>query len=208
MSRFYPHAAAESPRKPVPSSWERTVTGGSGSSVNLTGRPRTQVAEFTDHNADVLTRLERGYSTKGAICMNMNKPWSQADDAFYVLLSVKGISLGHATLRVVSKIASICVFALGTGLFASATLITILEALVTAAMILCAGIFGRVTAMWMASTMMANRPVLHRVVQNRKEAEECLEAIFRQPEIACEVKGHIILQGRCVKKIRHASALE
>lgn len=44
------------------------------------------------------------------------------------------------------------------------------------------------------------KPVLHHVVKNRNEAGQYLEAIFRVKEIACEVKGHIIVQGRSVKK--------
>ena len=178
----------------------------SASSDSLTqGGPRrdrrhTQFDGFTDDSASLLDRLESGFSVKGAVRMDPTRAWTQADDAFYVLLSVKGISHGHATLRVVSKIVSIGIFAFGTGVFASATLITILEAMVTATLILCAGIFGRVTAMWMASTMMTNRPVLHRVVQNRSEAGKYLEAIFRKRGIAYEVKGHVIIQGRCVKR--------
>lgn len=190
-------------RKPVTRSTVRSPDTGSNSynsSPHSLPQVGTREQDFSTSAADVLTRLEKGYSTKGNISMDLSRPWTQSDDAFYVLLSVKGIDRGHAVLRVASKIASIGVFAIGTSLFASAALITILEALVAAALILCAGIFGRVTAMWMASTMMANRPVLHRVVKNRKEAERYLVAIFRKPNIACEVKQHIILQGRCVKK--------
>ncbi len=39
-----------------------------------------------------------------------------------------------------------------------------------AVLILSAGILGRVTAMHMASRMMASQPVLHRVVESREDA--------------------------------------
>ncbi len=75
-----------------------------------------------------------------------------------------------------------------------------MEAVTAATLILFAGIFGRVTAMWMTSTMMKCKPILHRVVSSRDEAGKYLNAIFKRNEIACEVNGHIIIQGRCVKK--------
>lgn len=133
--------------------------------------------------------------------MDQEAPWSSAADAFYVLLSVQGVSSAHAFLRVFSKLISIGAFAVGTALFASSTLVTIIVALITATLILCAGIFGRVTAMYMASEMMRNEPVLHRVVRSRAEAAKYLEAIFRQPDLACEVLGHVIIQGRCFKRL-------
>ena len=54
--------------------------------------------------------------------------------------------------------------------------------------------------MAMASQMMRHKPVLHRVVKSRMEAGRYLEAIFRQPDIAAEVLGHIVLNGRCIKR--------
>jgi hypothetical protein len=152
--------------------------------------------------ADILTGLERGYNTVGRVVMDPSKPWSASNDAFYVLLSVKGVSHAHAIFRVFTKFFSIAVFAIGTALFASSTLVTILVAVITASLIICAGIFGRVTAMWMASEMMKNEPVMHRVVRNREEAAKYMEAILRKPGIACEVLGHVLVNGRCVKKYR------
>ncbi len=163
---------------------------------------RTEKADFEGSNASVLDRLERGYSTKGAVGMDLKKPRSQANDAFYVLLSVKGIQHGHAALRILSKAISIGTFAFSTGLFASAALVTLLRATIVTSLILAAGIFGRVTAMWMTSAMMDKRPVLHRVVESRQQAGEFLEAIFCVPGIACEVKDHIVIKGRCVKRFK------
>ncbi|KAH8886644.1 hypothetical protein GQ53DRAFT_341669 [Thozetella sp. PMI_491] len=159
-----------------------------------------QHATFDDP-VNVLMNIEKGYSSDAMIWMDHSRPYSQGYDAFYILLSVKGISTPHAFLRVFSKVISIGAFAVGTALFASATLITIMEALVTASLILCAGIFGRVTAMWMASTMMRHKPVLHRVVNNREEAGKYLQAIFKLDDVACEINGHVIVQGRCVKRL-------
>ncbi len=109
-------------------------------------RTASEIQQGTFKNPrDLLENLKRGYSNDGMIWMDHSKPYSQANNTLYILLSVKGVSTAHASLRVFSKVISIGAFAVGTALFASATLITIMEALVTAAIILCAGIFGRVT---------------------------------------------------------------
>ncbi|KAH8796380.1 hypothetical protein BGZ57DRAFT_998130 [Hyaloscypha finlandica] len=170
------------------------------SSYNIERKPLPSQLSPDYQPVDILEGLEKGYNTVGRIVLDRTKPWSASNDAFYVLLSVKGVSHAHAIFRVFSKFISICVFATGTCLFASSTLVTILASLVTAALILCAGIFGRVTAMWMASEMMKNKPVLHRVVQSRDEAGKYMDAILRQKGIACEVLGHVIVEGRCIKK--------
>ncbi len=39
-----------------------------------------------------------------------------------------------------------------------------------------------------------------RFVVYNKKAESYLEAIFRKPEIACEVLGRVMMQGRCFRK--------
>ena len=124
-----------------------------------------------------------------------------SDDAFYVLVAIQGVSHAHAVLCVFSKLVSILVFAVATSLFASSTLITIIMAMVTAVLILGASIFGRVTAMYTASEMMRYRPVLRKVVRNRAEACKYLDALFRQPDLAYEILGHVVIQGRCIKKL-------
>lgn len=132
--------------------------------------------------------------------MDAAAPWSSAGEAFYVLLSVKGIATWHEALRTVSRVLSVGALAFGTGLFASATLVTIEPALIVLLLVLGSCIMGRATAMYMASEMIRNKPVIHRVVRSRAEAGTYLEAILRQPGVACEVLGHVIVQGRCVKK--------
>lgn len=96
---------------------------------------------------EILTRLEKGYNTFGKILIEPNKPWSAANNAFYVIISVRGVSNPHAFLRVFSKILSIGVYTVGTAMFASSTLATILVAVVVASLVIIAGVFGRVTAM-------------------------------------------------------------
>lgn len=149
---------------------------------------------------DILTRLEHGIATRGQIAIDANEPWSAGTDTLYVIISVTGTSHMHATLRVFSKFFAIGVFTFGTALFASTTLITILTSMTTATLILLAGAMGRVTAMWMASQIMESKPVVHRVVQHRNEAERYVAALLRRKGLACEILGHIIVDGRVVKK--------
>jgi hypothetical protein len=154
----------------------------------------------TSSEPDILTRLENGIRTIGGIVIDRRKSWSASKDAFYVILSVQKVSYSHALLRICSKLISIAVFAIGTGLFASSTLVTSLIAIVTTTLILCAGIFGRVTAMWIASEIMRSGPILHRVVQTRSDAAKYMEAILSKEGITCEVLDHVILNGRCIKR--------
>lgn len=109
----------------------------------------------------------------------------------------------HATLRVFSKFFALGVFTFGTALCASTTLITILTSMTTATLILLAGAMGRVTAMWMASQIMERKPVIHRVVQHRDEAERYVSALLRREELAClacEIMGYVVVSGRVVKR--------
>jgi hypothetical protein len=144
----------------------------------------------------------RGYNTFGRVVMDHTEPWAAQNNPFYVIISIRGISNSHATLRVFSKFLSIGVFTVGTAMFASSTLITILVATVVSALVLIAGVFGRVTAMWMASEIMQNKPVIHRVVQHRYEAEQFIDAMLRKPNCLFEILGHLIVDGRCVKRYR------
>jgi hypothetical protein len=184
---------------------------GAGANAPLVNPPalgrRKTAAELQKNDFDdpskILDGLDKGYSNNARIRMDLSDSYSQADDAFYVLLSVMGVEPLHAGLRIISKILSIGVFAVSTGLFASAALITIIEALVAASLVLVAGIFGRVVAMSMTSMMIGKigKPVLHKVVANRETAGRYLNAIFGLKDVACEVKGHSIVDGRCVKKL-------
>ncbi|KAK4553858.1 hypothetical protein LTR86_009033 [Recurvomyces mirabilis] len=79
------------------------------------------------------------------------------------------------------------------------TLITFLIAtFITAALIIVASVFGRVTAMWMASQVMENKPVIHHVVENASQAEEYIEAMLRKSDVVAVIEGHIITDRRCM----------
>lgn len=54
----------------------------------------------------------------------------------------------------------------------------------------------------MASELMKGRPILHKVAKNRKEAELYIEAILRKPDMVFEVLGHVINDGRIIKRYR------
>ncbi|KAI9765619.1 MAG: hypothetical protein M1839_005413 [Geoglossum umbratile] len=148
----------------------------------------------------ILSNLEAGYNTTGRVIIDRSKPWSASRVPFYVIISLEGISHPHATFRVISKAISVGVYAAGTATFASATLITISVALTVLCLVLGAGVFGRVVAMWMASEMMKTDPVLHRVVKTRDEAADYIESILAIPGLTCEVMGHVIVNGRCIKR--------
>jgi hypothetical protein len=184
------------PRKPVGAEVTTTPLGGlDRSSTNLDG-----MTPLHSTPTDLLRDLDIGYNTTGRIIMDPNEPWSAPRIPFYVIISLDGITTPHAILRVISKAISVGVFAAGTATFASATLITISVALTVLCLVLGAGVFGRVVAMWMVSEMMKTDPVLHRVAKDKAQAAEYMQAILSKPGLTCEVMGHIIINGRCVKR--------
>ncbi|KAL8741854.1 MAG: hypothetical protein Q9190_005589 [Brigantiaea leucoxantha] len=151
-------------------------------------------------STDVLDALEVGFNCKGQIIMDSNEPWSASRVPFYVIISMEGISSAHAVLRVLSKAFSVSCFAAGTLIFASAQFVTISVSLTVLCVVLSAGVFGRVVAMWMASEMIRTRPILHRVVTSRAEAGDYIDHIMAIEGLTVEVLGHVIVNGRCIQR--------
>lgn len=87
-----------------------------------------------------------------------------------------------------------------SALFASSSLVTIQMAILVMALTLVAGVFGRVTAMWISAVIMRDRPVLHRVAKHQDDASVFMEAVLRKEGIVCEVMGHAVIAARCVKR--------
>ena len=78
---------------------------------------------------------------------------------------------------------------------------TISVALTVLCLVLAAGVFGRVAALWMASVMMQTDPVLYKAVKSRQEATEYIETILHKPDLVFEIMGHVIINGRCVCRV-------
>lgn len=72
---------------------------------NLRRRPTaTELQEKSfNESINILSRPENGYSNIASIKMDPSQPWSQSDDVFYALLSVKGMSHVHTALQAVLK---------------------------------------------------------------------------------------------------------
>lgn len=111
------------------------------------GSQYSAVSQQLFGRGEILRNLEKGYNTFGRVLIKPDQPWSAANNAFYVIISVRGITTPHAFLRVLSKLVSIGAYTAGTGIFASSTLATIPVAVVVACLVLIAGVFGRVVAM-------------------------------------------------------------
>lgn len=149
------------------------------------------------HDTHALDALEAGFNTKGCV-VSRSETWSASRVPFYAIISLEGVSSSHAALRIVSKALTVGVFAAGTAIFASAQLISISVAVTALALILGAGVFGRVIAMWMASEMMKTKPMLHHVVKTHSMAGECIESILQIDDLVIEVLGHVIVGRRVV----------
>lgn len=151
-------------------------------------------------STEILDALEAGYNCKGQVIRDSNEPWSSSRVPFNVIISLEGISGSQAALRVFSKAFAVGVFVTGTAIFASTQLMEMSVAIAVLCLVLGAGVFGRVIAMWMASEMMKTKPVLHRVVKSRGLAAEHIDQILSIDGLVVEIMGHVIVNGRCIHR--------
>lgn len=161
-----------------------------------------------DHTAAKITDRNRYENALEAIKSNPNinqRIRIAADTAsaysrtcFYVVISIQGISRPHAIAQILAKAASVAVFAFGTALFASSTLMSISVALMVLCLLLSCGVAGRVISMWIVATISREtKPILHKLVKSEKEVGEYVDAIAKL-NLQLEIDGHIILAGHCV----------
>ncbi|KAH0593773.1 hypothetical protein MHUMG1_08524 [Metarhizium humberi] len=149
--------------------------------------------------ANALEALKAGPNTNQHIRIATDKGSGYSRTCFYVVISIQGISRLHAIAQVLSKGASVAVFAFGTALFASATLMSISVALMVLCILLACGVAGRVIAMWIvAQISRENKPILHKLVKSETEAGEFIHAIC-ELDLQLEIHGHVIMSGWCIK---------
>ena len=159
------------------------------------------VLKITDRKryGNALEAIKAGPNTNQHIRISTDRGSGYSRTCFYVVVSVQGISRLHAVAQVISKGASVAVFAFGTALFASATLMSISIALMVLCLLLACGVAGRVIAMWIvAQISRENKPVLHKLVRSESEAGEYVHAIA-ELDLQLEIHGHVIMNGWCVK---------
>ncbi|KAI4137528.1 MAG: hypothetical protein LQ341_005110 [Variospora aurantia] len=150
---------------------------------------------------DVLDAIKSGFNATSLVKLSRHEPYTKRNSCFYVVISQEGVSAAHATFRVLSKASNVAVFAFGTALFASATLMSVSVVLMILSLVLSAGVWGRVTAMWIASQMnKVSDPVLHTVVRERLDAAGHMEEILKIPGLIVETGGHIIINGHSIKR--------
>ncbi|KAI4287940.1 MAG: hypothetical protein L6R35_002802 [Caloplaca aegaea] len=150
---------------------------------------------------DVLDAIKSGFNATSLVKLSRQEPYTKRNSCFYVVISQEGVSAAHATFRVLSKASNVAVFAFGTALFASATLMSVSVVLMILSLVLSAGVWGRVTAMWIASQMnKVSDPVLHTVVRERLDAAGHMEEILKIPGLIVETGGHIIINGYSIKR--------
>lgn len=106
-----------------------------------------------NQNEDVLHVIHRGFNVKSMLSLTSQEAYVKRNSCFYVVVSAEGVSAVHATFRVLSKGSSVVVFAFGTTIFASASLVSVSIVLMVLCLVLAAGVFGKVVAMWIASEM-------------------------------------------------------
>ncbi|KAF2789184.1 hypothetical protein K505DRAFT_341478 [Melanomma pulvis-pyrius CBS 109.77] len=185
------HAATDSSQQPTGEVSNRAVS-------------QYPLASHIFDETNITGRLGKGFNTTGGVIIDPNSPWTASKDPFYVIISLEGVMGGHTAfrlfLRLISKLISVAVFSPSTAPFASSSLITLVVAVLVMTLILGAGVLGRMAAMWISVVLMGDRPVLHRIVKHEKDASAFIEAVLRKDEIVCEVLGHVVINGRCVKR--------
>jgi hypothetical protein len=149
----------------------------------------------------VLDRLRTGVSSRTRLSKTGNGTYDWSGSCFYVVVSVEGVTGWHASLTAISKGCTISVFAFGTALFASSTLMSISAVLMVLAVTLSCGVMSRVVAMWIASVMTeTSEPMLHQIVKNRDQASRYIEEILTKKGLLIEVMGHVIMNGQVIKR--------
>lgn len=152
-----------------------------------------------DRFPNVLDRLSAGVNTRNRLTIRDGEPSTSSSTCFYVVISVEGITNVRATLQVISKACTIAVFAFGTTLFASATLMSVMVTLFVLGLVLGSGVLGRVAAMWIASEMnKSSKPILHALVKNQQSAGEYVEEILQLNGLLIEIMGHVIIDQKIV----------
>lgn len=146
-----------------------------------------------------LDRIEAGVNTHNRITINRLEPSTSSRTCFYVIISIEGMSVWQSIAQIISKASTVAVFAFGTALFASSTLLSISAALMVLSLVMSAGVLGRVVAMWIASEIIRNnRPILHAVVRDREEAAKYIDEILEMDGLLIELKGHVIMNRYCI----------
>lgn len=156
---------------------------------------RSQRITDRSRQPNALEYIKKGINTQHRIVIDPGLPSVFSRTCFYVVISVEGITRSHAVMKMVSKGCGVAVYAFGTALFASATMMSISVALMVLSLLLASGVMGRIIVMWIASEMNKNaKPILHAVVADSNQANEYFHAIAELP-LQIEIQGNIILNG-------------
>ena len=177
--------------------------------TNINISERASFIVDKDKDQMVLDRLQTGINSRTRLSKTGNGTYDWSGSCFYVVVSVEGITGLKAAMNAVSKGCSISVFAFGTALFASSTLMSISTVLMVLAVTLSCGVMGRVVAMWIASVMTENsEPMLHQIVKNRNQASLYIEEILMKKGLLIEIMGHVIMNGQVIQRKSQWFSLE
>ncbi|OCK96586.1 uncharacterized protein K441DRAFT_657280 [Cenococcum geophilum 1.58] len=152
---------------------------------------------------NILKELMKVYKTKGYKAKRNQTAIEEtpltSSNTVYVIFSIRGVHKRNTAFRLISKLIAVGVFVFSTALFASSALVTILAATITMILVLVAGIFGRVTAMWISTVIMRDKHVINLVVKE-EQADQYMKALLAKKGLIYEVLSHVIVNGKCVRK--------
>jgi len=130
--------------------------------------------------------------------------WSPSDStkSFYVIVSQSEKETWHELLAVASKLSSVIVYAFGTMVFSSATLMSISTALMVLTVVLCSGVVGRAIAMWMTRELHdKNAPsIMREQASGPRGLNSLVLAILEIDGLVVEIGGNVFVNGILIRK--------
>ncbi|ERF76000.1 hypothetical protein EPUS_08254 [Endocarpon pusillum Z07020] len=126
-----------------------------------------------------------------------------ARNSVIVMVSIVGQQKWEQIGKRLSRVFSVAVFVMGTAVFASATLLSLIMAVVVLTLTLAAGIFGRAIASWIVSNVAGTEPMIHIISGTKEEAYQAIAEILSLKSndgspFQVEINGQIFINERRV----------
>ena len=166
-------------------------------------------SKFQDPTVSVQQVLRELASLKaGTATLYGSKQYTRPRNSVLVMVSVvnQGEDPFGSFWRLLSKCLSIATFVVGTALFASVQLLALPMAVMVLVLILAAGVFGRAIIGWIVSGVSETEPLIHVIVDTKKEAHDVIARILSLGEyggkdsngnkarkVQVELGGHIFV---------------
>ena len=170
----------------------------------LGGQPITDLFSNNSPSENVAIALKQLKTLKPAtLTVYGSRLRTRSRNTVMITVSVVGENTRDSILRLISKAFSVGAFVTGTTIFASATLLSLIMAVVVLTLTLAAGLLGRAIAGWIVGRVSRTEPMIHIISGDEQEAYQaitevlCLKSNDGTP-FQVEINGHIFINERRV----------